>query len=602
MRLLNIFNQDFNNIVVNLQQCYSSLYKSQQGVLEKRKEYNQNLNIYNQNKDYFSKSSTGKPILENIETKFKQYQSNFISFLKNQEQEQNKIQKSIDKIYQNNPDLKYLSEYSQFISENKFHELIVTLTKGYQNGFVEKSKVLDLKSFKRIDFKKGSVYVKDSRTHFGDCIVINEFNEILLLKRNKLDDFEAAKYCLPGGHVEEGEDFQYAALRELEEETGIKATHAISSGNYLDNKVVIHYFTVKVKKDECNIFLEEREHQQYEWVPLSKINEYSLLKNLKDNFEEVILIPSSVLNPVLPPNIFSYYNNGNFVKSEDIESLFEANNLYNNFKKGESSYSFENHIKEKRLDIQTYSIYNLSSEPIYGVKFNNNIEKSLSHKYFKREGTPGNYKYYYTEQEYKEAKDEDLKKLEVNSNDPYTYKDTNVLVNKKNIKDFEKLKQEERDETSKKINLIKNLEFSAKGFKNLHKEIFGDLYNWAGETRTVNLSNGDVSFAPMRFLEEGLSSEFAKINNDIKNKNDFTNEEWVNKAGNHFGELIFIHPFREGNGRTTRKFLDEFLKQKNIEIDWKNIEREDYYEASKLSINRGDNPKLVELFNGNILK
>ena len=593
---LNLFNRDFDSTIVELQQYYLSLTKSREDTIAKKREYSENLDSYNKNKEYFSKSIAGKSILGNIEDKFTQYQNNFLKFVKEQEVIQNKIQKGINKIYKSNPSLKYLSEYNQILSEDKFHEILVTLTKGYKNGLVEREKVLDLKKFKRVDFEKGSAYVKDNRTHYGDCIVINELNEVLLLKRNKIDDFEPAKYCLPGGHVEDGEDFEYAALRELEEETGIKSSQAFPSGDYVDNKIVIHYFTVKVKKDECNIFLEEREHQQYEWVPLSKINEYPLLKNLKDNFEEVILIPSNILNPVLPPNIFSYYNNGNFVKSEDIESLFEANNLYNDFKKGKSPDSFENHIKENKLDIQTYSIYNLSPEPVYGVKFNDNIEKSLSHKYFKREGVSGNYKYTYPE----DLKETD--KIERNIDDPYTYKGTEVLVNKFGIRDKSELSKKERIVVGSTENKISKMDFSSSGFKKLHNELFGDLYEWADKTRTVNLSNGNAIFAPMRFLEEGLNTEFQKIQSNINNKDKFSDEQWINKAGDHFGEIIFIHPFREGNGRTTRKFINLFLKEKGLNLNWDEVNKDEYYKASLLAINKADNSLIKELFLKHIIK
>ena len=179
---LNLFNKDFDSTIVELQQYYLSLTKSREDTIAKKREYSENLDSYNKNKEYFSKSIAGKSILGNIEDKFTQYQNNFLKFVKEQEVIQNKIQKGINKIYQSNPSLKYLSEYNQILSEDKFHEILVTLTKGYKNGLVEREKVLDLKKFKRVDFEKGSAYVKDNRTHYGDCIVINEFNEVLLLK------------------------------------------------------------------------------------------------------------------------------------------------------------------------------------------------------------------------------------------------------------------------------------------------------------------------------------------------------------------------------------------------------------------------------------
>lgn len=406
MKILNIFNQDFDSTIVNLQQCYWSLSKSKKDVLCKKKEYNENLNTYNINKDYFSKSATGKTILDNIENRFDCYKKNFVKFLNEQDDNQNKIKKSIRSIYNKNIDLRELEEYDIIVTQDKYNELLVTLTKAHKDGLVDKEKVLELTEFKRIDFKKGSIYVKDNRVNYADCIVINEFNEILLLKRNKLDDFEADKYCLPGGHVDKGEDFEYAALRELIEETGIKAETAIFSGKYLDNKVAIHYFTIQVKKDDCNIFLDEREHQQFVWVPMEELSKYPLIKNLDKNFQEVILIPTSVINTHIASNIFSYYNNGHFIKSEDSEAIVIANEIYKSIKDGViGEYELEKHIKESNLGTQNFIICKPSLGPIYGVKAIENIEKA--HKYYFREGSPGNYKYYYTRDEYIKAKGKD---------------------------------------------------------------------------------------------------------------------------------------------------------------------------------------------------
>ena len=126
------------------------------------------------------------------------------------------------------------------------------------------------------------------------------------------------------------------------------------------------------------------------------------------------------------------------------------------------------------------------------------------------------------------------------------------------------------------------------------------MYDWAGKTRNVNLSGVNVSFAPMRFLEQGLTDQFNKISMDIKNKNNISNDNWVKKAANHFGELIFIHPFRDGNGRTTRKFVDLFLKEKGLYLDWRKMDDDEYYKASELAINKADNSLLEKIFRDNL--
>jgi len=371
------FFQTFDNIIDDLRGKSLLLKKSRETVSLKNKEYQQKLQEYETLKEYFTKSATGRSIVDSIEDKFKSYNSSFLDLVKREEKIQNKLQKSIDSIYRKNPDIVKLQEYKNIIPENKFTELLVTLTKSYKQGLISKDRVLDLKKYKRVDLEKGSVYVKDDRTHYSDCIVINELNEVLLLKRNKLDDFEAAKYCLPGGHVDDGEDFQYAALRELIEETGIKSETAVPSGEYTDNKIVIHYFTVKVEKDKCNVFLDEREHQQYEWVSIDDIHNYPLIKNLDKNFEDVILIPSWVINHDLAPNFYIWNNSGGFLSKSEIKQVYLANKLYKSYKDGLMDYEhYKNHIQYNDIDVQMFSIYNLSQKPLYGLKLINSIEKS----------------------------------------------------------------------------------------------------------------------------------------------------------------------------------------------------------------------------------
>ena len=187
-------------------------------------------------------------------------------------------------------------------------------------------------------------------------------------------------------------------------------------------------------------------------------------------------------------------------------------------------------------------------------------------------------------------------KFDVNISDPYTYLNTNVLVNKMGIKNFEKLKNLERKICEENVSIVKEVKFSAVGFKKLHKEIFGNLYEWAGKTRNVNFSIGNVCFAPMKFLEQSLNDYFAIIADDMAHKNEINQEMWVKKAANHFGELLFIHPFRDGNGRTTRKFIDFFLKEKGIKLEWFRLNREKYFAASEIAINKGDNKDFEVLF------
>lgn len=111
------------------------------------------------------------------------------------------------------------------------------------------------------------------------------------------------------------------------------------------------------------------------------------------------------------------------------------------------------------------------------------------------------------------------------------------------------------------------------GLKKIHKYIFQDVFDFAGKIRTVNLSKGNFRFAPLLFLESNL-----KI---IENMPENTFDQIIDK----YVEMNIAHPFREGNGRATRIWLDLILK-KNLKkcIDWSLIDKEEYLSAMERSV------------------
>ena len=108
--------------------------------------------------------------------------------------------------------------------------------------------------------------------------------------------------------------------------------------------------------------------------------------------------------------------------------------------------------------------------------------------------------------------------------------------------------------------------------KAIHKYLFGDLYDFAGELRTVNISKGNFRFAPLMYLEVALEN--------IDKMPQSTFEEIVEK----YVEMNVAHPFREGNGRSTRIWLDLILKREIGQVmDWSKVEKEDYLLAMERS-------------------
>lgn len=111
-----------------------------------------------------------------------------------------------------------------------------------------------------------------------------------------------------------------------------------------------------------------------------------------------------------------------------------------------------------------------------------------------------------------------------------------------------------------------------KGLATIHKYLFEDIYDFAGKIRTVNISKGNFRFSPVMYLKVSL--------NHIDQMPQSTIDEIVEK----YVEMNVAHPFREGNGRSTRIWLDLILKKelKKV-IDWNLINKEDYLSAMERS-------------------
>lgn len=106
----------------------------------------------------------------------------------------------------------------------------------------------------------------------------------------------------------------------------------------------------------------------------------------------------------------------------------------------------------------------------------------------------------------------------------------------------------------------------------IHECLFSDIYDFAGEVRSVNIAKGNFRFAPLMYLEVSLSN--------IDNMPQSTFDEIIEK----YVEMNVAHPFREGNGRSARIWLDHILKTEiNQVVDWSKVDKEDYLLAMERS-------------------
>ncbi len=154
-----------------------------------------------------------------------------------------------------------------------------------------------------------------------------------------------------------------------------------------------------------------------------------------------------------------------------------------------------------------------------------------------------------------------------------------TIQNKLGISDSFKLAQaEERISKQKAMELFESGrldKLDAGTFESLseiHKFLFEDIYDFAGEIRTVNIAKGNFRFAPLMYLTEALK------NIDEMPQSDF--EQIIEK----YVEMNIAHPFREGNGRSMRIWLDLMLKKEIKKVvDWSRVDKEDYLLAMERS-------------------
>lgn len=186
--------------------------------------------------------------------------------------------------------------------------------------------------------------------------------------------------------------------------------------------------------------------------------------------------------------------------------------------------------------------------------------------------------------------------------DPYVYPNTEVLKNKFGIRDSERLLEIEKtitlgawqDIREGKIKIKKTFDY--KHLKSLHKELFKDLYDWAGKERTVDISKPGTLFCRAMFIEEEAKRIFNNLKKDnflkdIKDKSKFSE-----KLGQLFLDINMLHPFREGNGRSQRLFIGDLAKENGYYLEWTNISKEEMIQISK-----NDNVKEVaKIFKENL--
>jgi cell filamentation protein len=200
----------------------------------------------------------------------------------------------------------------------------------------------------------------------------------------------------------------------------------------------------------------------------------------------------------------------------------------------------------------------------------------------------------------------------VNNRDKYTtsdkYSDENndILKNKLGITSSEEIEEEETRRLVKAYEILSETfsddhTYSALDIQYIHKVFLGDIYEWAGKYRDVDIASEDIRWCHAQYIPNQMN-ELDKLLKDLTPfSENMTYEELIRGLSEIHGELIIIHPFRDGNGRTTRLFCDLLLMQSGrLPIDRMNLEtdsgKKEYFKAIRKIWNEKDYGLLTSLF------
>ncbi|EPM50663.1 putative adenosine monophosphate-protein transferase Fic [Pseudomonas syringae] len=167
------------------------------------------------------------------------------------------------------------------------------------------------------------------------------------------------------------------------------------------------------------------------------------------------------------------------------------------------------------------------------------------------------------------------------SHDCYCYPASSVLRNRLNIQDMDDLEAAEREITASTVTRVHYTAppYSLENMKQLHRQLFSDLYEWAGEIRTVDISKGGTRFCTCARIEAEALKIFTKLQEvDWLRKQD--KDSFCGLLAEYYCELNMIHPFREGNGRVQRIFFEHLALSAGYELDWENISQEEWIQAN----------------------
>jgi cell filamentation protein len=183
------------------------------------------------------------------------------------------------------------------------------------------------------------------------------------------------------------------------------------------------------------------------------------------------------------------------------------------------------------------------------------------------------------------------------ADDTYCYPGSDVLRNKAELTDANELDTYEGElSTLRSLEILEKPiegQFDLAHLQKIHLALFQDIYDWAGEIRTVDISRGNSRFANVRFIESAAHEIFNRL----------ARENWLKyldpnalseRLAHYLSEINALHPFREGNGRAQRIFISQLSQAAGYQLDYSDLQQKQIYQGMELAFN-GDESVLAKL-------
>lgn len=182
--------------------------------------------------------------------------------------------------------------------------------------------------------------------------------------------------------------------------------------------------------------------------------------------------------------------------------------------------------------------------------------------------------------------------------DPYLWPGSDCLKNKLGIKDPELFAEiEDRLVSARNVELLRQTipgEYNLQHFQNFHRWLFGDVYDWAGQARTVNITKDGVMFGSWQYLDEEVSAVLDRLATD-RWLIGLNRRSFVDKLAFYYGELNARHLFREGNGRTQRAFLRQLSAAAGWQLDCSALNDDDNIAACRENLLTASHVQLIQV-------